>query len=67
VYFWYLNDVEEGGETAFQLNRGQPVKLKVQPRTGRLLMFPPLWTHPHVAFKPVGGPKYIVGGYLHYI
>jgi hypothetical protein len=67
VYFWYLNDVEEGGQTAFQLNRGQPVKLKVQPRTGRLLMFPPLWTHPHVAFKPVGGPKYIVGGYLHYV
>ena len=67
VYFWYLNDVEEGGQTAFQLNRNQPVKLKVQPRAGRLLMFPPLWTHPHIAFKPVGGPKYIVGGYLHYI
>ena len=67
VYFWYLNDVEEGGETAFQLNQRQPVKLKVKPQAGKLLMFPPLWTHPHVAFKPVGEPKYIIGGYLHYV
>jgi hypothetical protein len=67
VFFWYLNDVEEGGETAFQINREAPVELKVQPKAGRLLMFPPLWTHPHVAFKPISNPKYIVGGYLHYV
>ena len=67
VYFWYLNDVAEGGETAFQLNRNVEPKIKVQPRAGRLLMFPPLWTHPHIGMMPISNPKYIIGGYLHYI
>jgi len=67
VYFWYLNDVTDGGETAFQLNRSTTPKIKVQPRAGRLLMFPPLWTHPHIAMPPVSSAKYIIGGYLHYI
>ena len=67
VYFWYLNDVTEGGETAFQLNRDVPPKIKVQPKAGRLLMFPPLWTHPHVAMPPISNAKYIIGGYLHYV
>lgn len=62
VFFLYLNDVEEGGETAF----GQ-YNLKVQPKRGRMLVFPPLWTHLHAGFKPISGPKYIVGSYLHYV
>jgi hypothetical protein len=66
VFFWYLNTVEEGGETCFQMNRQREIELKVQPQTGRLLMFPPMWTHPHVALPPISGPKYIIGGYLHY-
>ena len=67
VYFWYLNDVIEGGETVFQKNRNEEPILKVQPKMGRLLMFPPLWTHPHVALPPISNAKYIIGGYLHYI
>jgi prolyl 4-hydroxylase len=67
VYFFYLNDVEVGGETAFQYNRNQPILKKVKPVAGRLLMFPPLWTHPHIGMKPISGPKYILGGYLHYV
>jgi hypothetical protein len=67
VYFFYLNDVEEGGETAFQHNRKSPILAKVKPTKGRLLMFPPLWTHPHIGMKPISGPKYIIGGYLHYV
>lgn len=67
VYFFYLNDVEEGGETAFQYNRNEKIILKVKPVAGRLLMFPPLWTHPHIGMKPISGPKYIIGGYLHYV
>ena len=67
VYFFYLNDVEEGGETAFQYNRESPILTKVKPVKGRLLMFPPLWTHPHIGMKPISGPKYIIGGYLHYV
>ena len=61
VFFLYLNDVE-GGETEFpQFN------LKVEPKKGRLLVFPPLWTHLHAGRKPINKPKYIVGSYLHYL
>lgn len=67
VYFWYLNTVEVGGETVFQDNRNSKPLLEVNPVEGRLLMFPPLWTHPHAGLKPVSGPKYIIGGYLHYV
>lgn len=67
VFFWYLNDVEEGGETAFQQNQQAPIEMKVKPQAGRLLIFPPLWTHPHIGMRPISGPKYIIGGYLHYV
>jgi hypothetical protein len=67
VYFFYLNDVDKGGETAFQYNRDSIILQKVKPVCGRLLMFPPLWTHPHIGMKPISGPKYIIGGYLHYV
>ena len=67
VAFWYLNDVEEGGETAFQAHSSEPITLKVQPKQSRMLLFPPLWTHPHMGMKPISGSKYIVGTYLHYV
>lgn len=67
VYFWYLNDVEEGGETVFKENRNTEPSLIVKPKAGRLIMFPPLWTHPHIGMKPISGTKYIIGGYLHYV
>ena len=67
VFFWYLNDVEEGGETTFQKNITSIVEMAVKPVTGRMLVFPPFWTHPHTGTKPISGPKYIVGGYLHYL
>ena len=64
VMFFYLNDVEEGGETAFI---GIDHDARVQPKAGRMLCFPPMWTHPHAGLPPVSGPKYIAGTYLHYI
>ena len=66
VYFWYLNDVEVGGETAFQWNSASETNSVIKPVAGRLLMFPPMWTYPHAGLKPISGPKYIIGGYLHY-
>ena len=61
VFFLYLNEVE-GGETAFE-----QYGLKVEPKKGRLLVFPPMWTHLHAGRKPINKPKYIVGSYLHYL
>jgi len=61
VFFLYLND-NEGGSTDFpQFN------LSVKPVTGKMLMFPPLWTHLHAGRKPIDTPKYIIGSYLHYV
>lgn len=63
VMFFYINNVAEGGETAFI---GIDHDIRVQPKIGRLLMFPPMWTHPHAGLPPITNPKYIVGTYLHY-
>jgi hypothetical protein len=61
VFFLYLDD-NEGGHTEFpQFN------ISVPPKTGRMLMFPPLWTHLHAGRKPIDKPKYIIGSYLHYV
>ncbi|MEJ2094187.1 MAG: 2OG-Fe(II) oxygenase, partial [Gammaproteobacteria bacterium] len=47
VAVWYLNDVlGPGGETEF-LFQG----LKVRPEAGKLLLFPPFWTHEHRGTK----------------
>ena len=63
VYFWYLNDVEVGGETEFfRLER----PLKVRPKAGRLIMFPSTWQYLHAGRPPKSNDKYIIGGYLHY-
>jgi prolyl 4-hydroxylase len=62
-YLFYLNDVEEGGETTFGVNEDWRIK----PKQGNLLMFPPLWTHPHRGRKPISGPKYILTTYINYV
>ena len=59
VLIWYLNDVESGGETEFR-----QLDVKVEPRTGRLLMFPPYWMYQHAGLRPVSGDKFIVSTYL---
>ena len=61
IFFWYLNDVEEGGETEFT-----NLNAKINPVTGRLLMFPPFWMFPHKGNKPISGPKYLLSSYLHF-
>jgi len=61
VFFLYLND-NEGGLTSFS-----EYDINVKPEQGKLLMFPPLWTHKHTAHKPLKEPKYIIGSYLHYV
>ena len=67
AFFFYLNDVREGGETAFQQNRNLDLSKKIKPEAGKLLIFPPMWTHPHVGLRPISDKKYIMGSYLHYV
>lgn len=58
-FLFYLNDVESGGETVFE-------GLTIQPKCGRLMIFPPLWMYPHKGCCPVSNDKYILTTYLHY-
>jgi predicted 2-oxoglutarate/Fe(II)-dependent dioxygenase YbiX len=54
VALWYLNDVEEGGETDFIFQDAS-----VTPEKGKLMLFPPFWTHEHRAGVVTKGVKYI--------
>jgi len=60
VAIWYLNDVEgPGGETEF---KHQDVIVK--PELGKLLVFPPFWTHEHRGVMLEQGVKYIATTWL---
>lgn len=60
VALWYLNDVEgPGGETEF-LYQG----IKVKPEQGKLVLFPPFWTHEHRAVEMQKGVKYVATTWL---
>jgi prolyl 4-hydroxylase len=59
VFLWYLNDVAEGGETLFC-----DLDVRVAPKVGRLLVFPPYWMFQHAGLPPLSNDKYIVSTYL---
>lgn len=65
VMFFYLNDVEEGGETEFKYINGKTFGT-ITPKCGRMVVFPPTWMFPHIGQKPISGPKYILSTYAHY-
>ena len=60
TYIWYLNTIKkkDGGYTQFVDGT------KVQPKVGRLVIFPALWTYLHRAFPPQV-PKYICTGWIY--
>ena len=60
TYLWYLNDVEEGGETEFFGG-----DFKVKPEKGKLLFFPAFWCFPHRGNQPKSSNKYIITGWLY--
>jgi 2-oxoglutarate-Fe(II)-dependent oxygenase superfamily protein len=62
VLLWYLNDVEQGGETRFP-----QLDVTIPARAGRLLMFPPYWMYQHEGVPPLSGDKYILSTYLLFI
>jgi len=55
VAIWYLNDVPgPGGETEFLFQ-----DILIKPEQGKLVLFPPFWTHEHRAVTLQKGVKYI--------
>ncbi len=59
TFLWYLNNVDEGGETEIWDN------YLIKPETGKLLLFPSCWTFPHRGKMPLSSDKYIITGWLH--
>ena len=62
AFFWYLNDVELGGDTIF-MNTG----FNIRPKKARLVIFPPFWMFPHKGAAPISGEKFLLSSYLNYI
>lgn len=55
VAIWYLNDVRgPGGETEFRYQ-----EVAIEPRAGKLILFPPFWTHEHRGVTLESGVKYL--------
>jgi len=55
VAIWYLNNLTgRGGETEFRYQ-----DIKVKPEAGKLILFPPFWTHEHRGQTLQEGKKYI--------
>jgi len=55
VAIWYLNDVAgPGGETEFRYQQ-----VKIRPRQGTLILFPPFWTHEHRGVTLDRGVKHL--------
>jgi hypothetical protein len=55
VAVWYLNDVPgPGGATEFSYQ-----DVQIRPEAGKLLLFPPFWTHEHRGARLEQGVKYI--------
>jgi prolyl 4-hydroxylase len=53
---YYLNDQDKGGETSFYYQG-----INMIPKHGRLVLFPPFWTHIHKGGTPLKTPKYTLG------
>ena len=60
AFLYYLNDNFTGGETQFFGD------MKLTPKRGSVLVFPPTWQYPHAGLPVDTGNKYILSTYLHY-
>lgn len=56
---YYLNDVEEGGETDFPYQ-----EVTIKPKKGKLVVFNTSWMYYHIGVMPTSGDKYIATRFL---
>ncbi|MCH1931348.1 2OG-Fe(II) oxygenase [Shewanella sp. A25] len=59
LYMFYLNDVEEGGETEFFYQQR-----KIRPKKGTMVIAPAGFTHSHRGNMPISNDKYIATSWL---
>lgn len=60
TYIWYLNEVNDGGETEFI--DGTLIK----PTTGKMVIFPATWEYVHRGNEPISNSKYICTGWIYF-
>ena len=58
TFIYYLNDVEDGGETILP-------HFKITPKKGSLLLFPASWNYIHSGNIPKSSDKYIITGWFY--
>lgn len=61
AFLFYVKAPEKGGETVWI-----PQQMKVEPKAGACVVFPPLWPWLHYGSKSEG-EKLILSGYFHYL
>jgi hypothetical protein len=59
LFMFYLNDVDEGGETEFYYQ-----DTKITPKTGRMVIAPAGFTHTHRGNVPISNDKYILTSWV---
>ena len=59
TYIWYLNDINEDGYTEFFNG------VKIQPKAGKLIIFPSTWNYFHRGYPPKKETKYICTGWVY--
>lgn len=58
----YLSEVKDEGYTEFEHQR-----LKVRPEPGKIVIFPPFWTHLHRGISPLKDTKYTMSFFWAYL
>lgn len=59
LFMFYLNDVEEGGETKFYYQNQ-----RIKPRSGSMVVAPAYFTHTHRGLVPHSSDKYILTSWV---
>ena len=59
LFMFYLNDVDDGGETEFYYQNE-----RIKPREGRMVVAPAYFTHTHRGLVPVSSDKYILTSWV---
>ena len=62
VFMTYLNDVSDGGETEFAYQQ-----LKIKPVKGKMVIWPPDFTHMHRGITSLTEHKYIATGWMNFL
>jgi len=62
VFIFYLNDVDEGGETGMLYSN-----TKIKPKAGRVICHPATFPFVHNGHTPISDDKYILTTWLNYV